>query len=136
MIMKFGIALMALAFATVPAMAQGDAVAGEAVFKRCASCHAVGPDARNKVGPELNGLIGRVAGTVPDYRYSDAMVEAGTGGLTWTAEELHAFLTAPKEKVPGTKMSFAGLKSQEDLDNVVAYLATFAADGSPAQPAP
>ena len=71
--MKFGMALVALAFVTAPAMAQGDVSAGEAVFKRCASCHAIGAGAKNKVGPELNGLIGRVAGTAPDYNYSAAM---------------------------------------------------------------
>ena len=129
MIVKFGMALVALAFVSAPAMAQ-DAAAGEAVFKRCASCHAVGEGAANKVGPELNGLIGRVAGTAPDYSYSEALTTAGTGGLAWTEADLHAFLMAPKEKVPGTKMTFAGLKDEADLSNIIAYLATFNADGT------
>ena len=105
----------------------GDAVAGETVFKKCMSCHAVGDGARNKVGPVLNGVVGRTAGTFPEYRYSEAMVAAGTGGLVWTPENLAKYLAAPKEFVPGNKMAFAGLKEQADIDNVIAYLATLPA---------
>lgn len=130
MMKKLAMAAVALAFVSTPAFAQGDAAAGEAVFGRCAACHAIGADARNKVGPELNGIIGRVAGTAPEYNYSGAMKDAGAAGLTWTAEDLHAFLMAPKDKVPGTKMTFAGLKDETDLANIIAYLSSFAADGS------
>lgn len=126
-IQKLGLIIVAMAALTAPAWAQGDATAGEAVFKRCASCHAIGEGAKNKVGPELNGIVGRVAGTAPDYKYSQAMIDAGAGGLTWTSEDLHAFLEGPKAKVPGTKMSFPGLPKPEDRDNVIAYLATFPA---------
>lgn len=105
----------------------GDAAAGEAVFKKCITCHAVGDNARNKVGPVLNGVEGRTAGTFPEFRYSEAMVKAGEGGLTWTPENLAKYLHAPKELVPGNKMSFAGLKEQADIDNVIAYLATMPA---------
>ena len=105
----------------------GDAVAGEAVFKKCMACHAVGDGARNKVGPVLNGVVGRPAGTFPEFRYSEAMVTAGAGGLVWTPEDLAKYLIAPKEFVPGNKMAFAGLKEQADIDNVIAYLATFPA---------
>ena len=122
------------------AYAQGDAAAGANVFKKCAACHAVGEGAKNKVGPELNQLIGRVAGTAPDFKYSQAMTDAGTGGLVWSAETLHQFLTKPKDFVKGTKMSFPGLKEQADIDNIVAYLTSFStavapADGAPAEPA-
>ena len=120
------------------AFAGGDAAAGANVFKKCASCHAVGEGAKNKVGPELNLLIGRVAGTAPDFKYSKAMTDAGAGGLVWSAETLYQFLTKPKDFVKGTKMSFPGLKEQADIDNVVAYLSTFSApaDGAaPAEPA-
>ena len=121
------------------AYAQGDAAAGATVFKKCAACHAVGEGAKNKVGPELNNLIGRVAGTAPDFKYSKAMTDAGTGGLVWSAETLHEFLTKPRDFVKGTKMSFPGLKEQADVDNVVAYLASFstapAAGAAPADPA-
>jgi cytochrome c len=117
------------------AFAEGDAAAGATVFKKCASCHAVGEGAKNKVGPELNLLIGRTAGTAPDFKYSQAMVDAGAGGLVWSAETLHQFLTKPKDFVKGTKMSFPGLKEQADIDNVVAYLTTFstAPAATPAQ---
>jgi cytochrome c len=105
----------------------GDAAAGEAVFKKCITCHAVGDNARNKVGPVLNGVVGRTAGTFPEFRYSEAMVKAGEGGLTWTPENLAKYLHSPKELVPGNKMSFPGLKEQADIDNVIAYLATMPA---------
>jgi len=108
------------------ALAQGgDAALGETVFKKCMSCHAVGEGATNKVGPVLNGLVGRTAGTFEGYNYSQAMKDAGAGGLVWTPENLAKFLTKPKDLVPGTKMSFAGLAKPADVMNVIAYLATF-----------
>lgn len=142
--MKFvtvGLLVSALAVAA-PAYAQ-DAAAGANVFKRCMSCHAVGEGAKNKIGPELNDLFGRVAGSLPDYSYSKAMVEAGQKGLVWAPATLSPYLHKPKEQVPGTKMAFAGLPKQEDIDNLIAYLGTFspnyvapAADGTaPAAPA-
>jgi cytochrome c len=105
----------------------GDATAGATVFKKCMGCHAVGEGARNKVGPVLNGVVGRQAGTFADFRYSDAMVKAGQGGLTWTPEMLAKYLHSPKDLVPGNKMAFPGLKEQADIDNVVAYLASLPA---------
>ena len=115
------------------AYAQGDAAAGATVFKKCAACHSVGEGAKNKVGPQLNNVIGRVAGTAPDFKYSKAMIDAGAGGLVWSAETLHEFLTKPKDFVKGTKMSFQGLKEQADIDNLVAYLETFSTAPAPAQ---
>ncbi|MFD1696224.1 c-type cytochrome [Roseibium aestuarii] len=123
-----------LILATGTALA-GDPAAGEKVFKKCAACHAVGEGAKNKVGPELNELIGRTAGTLPDFKYSKAMIKAGGDGLVWTPETLATYLAKPKDMVPGTKMAFAGLKSDADLDNVIAYLAGFSAQAAPA-PAP
>lgn len=141
--MKFvalGLVVTALAVAA-PAHAQ-DVDAGANVFKRCGACHAVGEGAKNKVGPELNELFGRVAGTIPDYNYSKAMVEAGQNGLVWAPDTLGPYLHKPKEHVPGTKMSFPGLGNQKDIDNLIAYLATFspnyvppAAPAAPADPA-
>ncbi|WP_299819138.1 cytochrome c family protein [uncultured Jannaschia sp.] len=123
-----------LALAAGAAFAQdaeitGDAEAGERVFRRCMACHAVGPDARTKVGPILNGVIGRTAGVREDFEYSDAMVEAGENGMAWTPEELDAYLLNPKSHVPGTKMAFPGLRKDEDRADVIAYLATFPENG-------
>lgn len=94
--------------------------AGEKVFAKCKACHMVGEGAKNRVGPMLNGIMGREAGTVEGFTYSPAMAESG---LIWDAETLHAFLADPKGTVPKTKMAFAGLKKPEDRDAIVAYLA-------------
>lgn len=110
---------------TSPAWAEGDAEAGEKVFKKCKACHAVGDKAKNKVGPILNGVIGAPAGQVEDFKYSDALTEMADGGLVWDEESLSAFLTKPKDFMKGTKMSFAGLRKEKDVANVIAYLATF-----------
>lgn len=100
--------------------------AGEKVFKKCAACHKVGDGAKNGTGPHLNGVLGRTAGTLEGFRYSKAMAEAGAGGLTWDEAALRAYLENPKAFVKGTKMTFAGLKSEEDRAAIVAYLATLA----------
>ena len=113
----------------------GDPAAGETVFKKCAACHAVGDNAKNKVGPVLNDLIGRQAGTVDGFKYSPAMIAAGEGGLTWTAENIAAYMKDPKGFVPKNKMSFAGLKKDEDIDNLIAFLATHSA-GQASEAAP
>jgi cytochrome c len=131
--MKFvtlGLVVSALAV-IAPAHAQ-DVDAGANVFKRCGACHAVGEGAKNKVGPELNDLYGRVAGSLPDYNYSKAMIEAGKNGLVWTPETVGPYLRKPKEHVPGTKMSFPGLGNEKDVVNLVAYLATFSPNYVPA----
>lgn len=117
--------LTPLAFS--PAHAAGDAAKGEKVFKKCAACHAVGEGAKHKVGPELNDLIGRTAGSLEDYKYSKAMKEAGAGGLVWNNETLAEYLHKPKAMVKGTKMAFAGLKKDKDIANILAYLDTFSA---------
>lgn len=119
------ITALALTGLAMPALADGDAVKGETVFKKCVACHAVGENAKNKVGPVLNDLIGRTAGTLEGYKYSAAMIEAGAGGLVWTDDTLADYLTAPKALVPGTKMAFAGLKEEQDIEDLIAYLATF-----------
>lgn len=131
--MKFvtlGLVVAALAVAA-PAHAQ-DVDAGATVFKRCGACHAVGDGAKNKVGPELNELFGRTAGSIADYNYSKAMIEAGQNGLVWDPVTLSPYLRKPKEHVPGTKMSFPGLPNQKDIDNLIAYLATFSPNYVPA----
>ena len=100
----------------------GDAAAGERVFRRCQACHEVGEAAEHKVGPILNGVVGRPAAALDDYEYSEAMVEAGAAGLVWTVADLQAYLEKPREVVPGTKMNFAGLRSEEQRNDVIAYL--------------
>jgi cytochrome c len=107
------------------AMAQ-DAGAGEKVFAKCKICHQIGEGAKNAVGPVLNGVVGRKSGSYPDYHYSDANKNSG---LTWDEATLKEYLKDPKAKVPGTKMVFPGLKSDDDIANVIAYLKQFGPDG-------
>lgn len=108
------------ALVTVPyAHAAEDAAAGAKVFAQCSACHAVGAGAQNSVGPVLNGVVGRAAGTYPGYRYSSAMRKSG---LTWDEATLTQYLRRPDQVLPGAKMAFTGIASEEDLANVVAYL--------------
>jgi cytochrome c len=117
-----------LALAVLPAPAQeGNPEEGEEVFKKCRACHEVGPGAKNKVGPPLNGIVGRQAGTVEGFNYSDANKQAGAKGLVWSEEVLFKYLEAPLSFMPGTKMAFAGLKDPQDRKDVIAYLKKFAA---------
>ncbi|WP_331372006.1 c-type cytochrome [Sinorhizobium chiapasense] len=116
------ISFSALVLCPVTAFAQeGDAEAGAVVFKKCSVCHVADKDT-NKVGPSLNHIMGRTAGTHPKFRYSPAMVEAGKGGLKWDEATLRDYLQDPKAKVKGTKMVFPGLKEEADISNVIAYL--------------
>lgn len=115
-----GAAALALALAFTPgiAAADGDAAAGQKVFKKCSACHPV-EAGKNKVGPSLAGIFGRTAGTVDGFGYTDAL---SGSGLVWDEEALDRFLADPKGVVPGTKMTFAGLKKEDDRENVIAYL--------------
>lgn len=115
------------ALAASPAVAQpkGDPAAGEDVFKKCRACHDVGEGARNKVGPILNGIIGRKSGTIEGFAYSDANKAAGTGGLVWTEEQMFKYLENPRAFMPGNKMAFAGLSDEQDRRDVIAYLLQF-----------
>jgi cytochrome c len=114
---------------SAPAFADGDAEKGENVFKKCKACHEVGADAKNKVGPTLNGIVGAPAAHLGDeFKYSDAMLEAAAGGLVWDEASLTEFLTKPKDFMKGTKMSFAGLRKEDDVEDVIAYLQTFPAE--------
>ncbi|SRR6056297_1412453 len=120
------IAATCLTLLPFTAMAQdGDADAGEKVFRKCMACHAVGEGAKNKVGPQLNGIVGSQIASKEDFKYSDVLAEMGAEGKEWTPEELTAFLKKPRDYAKGTKMSFAGLRKEEDRADVIAYLATF-----------
>lgn len=98
-----------------------DAAAGEKVFTKCKACHVADED-KNKVGPSLMGVIGRTAGTHPDFKYSPAMVEAGKAGLVWDDAKLTEYLRNPKAMIKGGKMAFPGLKKDDEIANVIAYL--------------
>ena len=97
---------------------------GEKVFRKCKACHAVGEDAKNKVGPVLNGVVGGAVAADEDFKYSDVLAQMGADGKMWTPEELAAFLESPKKYAKGTKMSFAGLRKEADVAAVIAYLAS------------
>ncbi len=108
-----------------PVYAQ-DPAAGERVFAQCRACHQVGPTAKNAVGPVLNGLFGRPAGTVEGYNYSAANKNSG---ITWDEAVFREYIKDPKAKIPGTKMVYAGLKDEKRIDDLVAYLKQFDATG-------
>lgn len=121
---------------SAPALAEeGDVIAGEKVFKKCTACHRVGDDAKNKVGPVLNAVFGRTAGTFEDFKYGKSIVAAGENGLVWDEEQIFTYLENPKQflrdylgdKKAKTKMTFR-LKKEEDRKNVIAYLMTFSPD--------
>ena len=98
---------------------------GEKVFKKCKACHQVGDSAKNKTGPILNGIVGAPVGAVEGFKYSKAMQGLAETGAMWTEEELAAFLTKPKAYLKKTKMSFAGLKKEDDITAITAYLKSF-----------
>lgn len=108
-----------------------DSAAGEKVFAQCKACHQVGPAARSAVGPPLNGLFGRAAGKVAGYNYSAANKNSN---LTWDDATFADYIKNPKAKVPGTKMTYPGLKDDEKIRNLIAYLHTF--DSEPVKLAP
>lgn len=98
-----------------------DIARGEVVFKKCVACHDV-ERARNKMGPHLNGLVGRMAGSVDGFKYSQAMRDAGAAGLVWDDAKLKEFIASPKNTVKGTSMRFFGLWSDSDIADVIAYI--------------
>ncbi|MEF2551912.1 cytochrome c family protein [Aurantimonas sp. A2-1-M11] len=116
--------------AAEPAAIAGDPAAGKSVFRKCMACHAVGEGAQNKIGPELNGIVGEAVASVEGYNFSPALQEYAGTQPTWDVEQLTAWLEDPRALVPGTKMVFPGLKKPEDLANVIAYLATFDENGA------
>lgn len=112
-----------------------DVAAGEAQFKKCAACHVVTPDNTNKVGPGIHAIVGGNVAAHAGFAYSEGLLAHKAKAPTWTYDELYEFLKAPAKYVPGTKMSFAGLKNQEDRVNIIAYLRQQGSGGYPI-PAP
>ncbi|MEN3791744.1 c-type cytochrome [Fulvimarina sp. MAC3] len=108
----------------------GDPEAGKGIFRRCQACHKIGEGAKNGIGPELNGVMSEKPGVVEGYSFSSAFQDWAADKEKWTHELMTTWLSDPRGTVPGTKMAFAGLKSQEDIDNVIAYLSQFSEDGS------
>ena len=107
------------------ALAQ-DVDAGKTSFNKCLACHAIGEGAKNKVGPELNGLDGRKSGTAEGYSYSDANKNSG---ITWNKEQFLDYIKDPRAKIPGTKMIFAGIKNEREANELWAFLAQYDKDG-------
>ena len=105
------------------ALAQ-DAENGEQVFRQCRACHQIGDGAKNLVGPQLNGVVGRKASTAEGFNYSQASKDAAAKGLTWTDDVLMKYLENPTTYMPGTKMAYAGLKDEDQRKDVIAYLKT------------
>lgn len=118
--------VLALVGTTIGQAQAQDAAAGEKVFAVCKACHQIGETAKNGVGPELNGLIGRHSGSVAGYNYSAANKNSG---LTWDEVTFREYIKDPKAKVPGTKMVFAGLKDEKKIDDLIAFLKQFDASG-------
>ena len=113
-------------FASTGTALSQDVAAGEQSFKKCLPCHAVGEGAKNKVGPELNGLDGRKAGAVADYNYTEGNKNSG---ITWNETTFKEYIRDPRAKIPGTKMVFAGIRNEQEANDLWAYLKQFDANG-------
>jgi cytochrome c len=125
--MKVLIAAAMLTIATAASALAQDVEKGQNSFKKCLPCHRIGPEAKNLVGPELNGLDGRKAGTVPGFNYSDANKNSG---IVWNEGTFKDYIKDPRAKVPGTKMTFAGIKNDQEINDLWAYLKQFDAEGN------
>ena len=120
--------LAAVAFAASIGGAQAqDLAAGEQSFRKCLPCHAVGEDARHKIGPIMNGLEGRKSGTIEGYNYPEANK---TAEIIWNEASFKEYIQNPMARIPGTKMAFAGIKNEKEIADLWAYLKQFKADGS------
>lgn len=122
--MKIRLVLAALGLICLSAASHAqDAEQGAKVFKKCVTCHTA-DDATNKIGPTLKGIVGRKAASVEGYKYSPAMLAKAAEGVVWDEATLTNYLPDPKKFVPGTKMTFPGLKKPEEVTNIIAYLKT------------
>jgi cytochrome c len=117
------LAIALMATASLPAQAQ-DAAAGQRVFNQCRACHVIENNGRNGVGPNLHGIVGRRAASIESFRYSANMRQLGEQGWTWTEENLRRYITNPKDPVPQGSMAFAGIRNEQQLNDLIAYLKT------------
>ena len=124
--MKGLVIASAVMIAAADSASAQDLAAGENSFKKCLPCHAVGADAKNKVGPLLNGLEGRKSGTIEGYNYSEANKKAE---IVWSEASFKDYIQNPMAKMPGTKMAFAGIKNEKEANDLWAYIAQFGPDG-------
>jgi cytochrome c len=128
---RLGISLTGLlALVSIQQALAGDPASGGKVFVQCKTCHQIGETAKNAVGPALNGVIGRAAGTYPGYNYSDANKNSG---LTWDEATFREYIKDPRAKVPGTKMIYAGVKDDTKIDDLIAFLKQYGPDGKKVQ---
>jgi len=127
LMMRTLIVAAALTAASACTASAQDVAKGENSFHKCLPCHAIGDDAQNKIGPELNGIDGRHSGSVTDFSYSDANKNSG---IVWSEAEFKDYIKDPRAKVPGTKMIFAGIKNEQEIADLWAYVSQFNADGS------
>jgi cytochrome c len=130
--MPLAATLVCLLTATT-AVAQ-DVAAGEQRFRLCLPCHAIGEGAANRLGPALNNIVNRPAASVPGFAYSLVLMEMRDAGLEWTPEKLAEFLRSPRDFSPGSKMAFAGMRNEDDIANVIAYLESFTRPETPPAP--
>ncbi len=119
--LSFTVAIAILSILSIGYANAADVVKGKKVFNKCKACHTLVAD-KHRIGPSLNGVFGRTAGTAAKYKYSKAMMAAGTGGLVWSEEKLAAYLVKPRDYVKGTKMTFVGIKKPTELANLIAFL--------------
>ena len=124
--LNFGALIVVTSMAAASGALAQDAAAGKTSFNKCLACHAVGEGAKNKVGPELNGLDGRKSGTAEGYSYSDANKNSG---ITWNKDQFLDYIKDPKAKIPSTKMVFAGIKNEKEANDLWAFLAQYDKDG-------
>lgn len=123
-------ATVVLAGASTAAFAEPDAARGEKVFKKCAACHMIGPTAKPRVGPPLNGIVGAKWAHFEGFKYSQDILDGAAAGKVWDDETLNNYLTNPKVLAPKGKMAFAGIKNDDERADLIAYLATFDAAGN------
>lgn len=133
--LKLGLTIGLLLVGASTGFAQDDVAAGEVLFgQRCQVCYLIGEGATNKIGPQLNGIVGAPVARLPDYSYSPTLINANADGRVWTVTDLRRYMFLPKKLFPGTKMTFGGQRDPVQLGNLVAYLQSFAADGTRIEP--